>query len=157
MIPIGMPISASYYFLTELLRKKFGFDGYVVSDSDAVEFVFSKHHVAKDSTDAVRMVLEAGMNVHTNFEIPEKFILPARKLVKDGLLKIKTVDDRVSEVLKVKFRLGLFDHPYVADTKKADEIAQEYLADMDKRVENLWTLGLKEASVSPIKLDKFVI
>ncbi len=118
----GMPISASYYFLTELLRKKFGFDGYVVSDSDAVEFVFSKHHVAKDSTDAVRMVLEAGMNVHTNFEIPEKFILPARKLVKDGLLKIKTVDDRVSEVLKVKFRLGLFDHPYVADTKKADEI-----------------------------------
>ena len=41
-------------------------------------------------------------------------------------------------------------------TKKADEIAQEYLADMDKRVENLWTLGLKEASVSPIKLDKFV-
>ena len=118
----GMPVSGSYYFLTELLRKQFGFDGYVVSDSDAVEFLFTKHHIAKDSADAVRIALEAGLNVRTNFEKPETFILPARKLVNEGKLKIETVNARVSEVLKVKFRLGLFDHPYIADTKKADEI-----------------------------------
>lgn len=41
----GVPVSASYYFLTELLREEYGFDGYVVSDSEAVEFVESKHHV----------------------------------------------------------------------------------------------------------------
>lgn len=118
----GMPITGSYYFLTELLRIKFGFDGYVVSDSDAVEFIFSKHHIAKDSADAVRIALEAGLNVRTNFQKPETFILPARKLVKDGLLKMQTIDARVAEVLKVKFRLGLFDKPFVADTSKADEI-----------------------------------
>ena len=118
----GMPVTGSYYFLTQLLRKQFGFDGYVVSDSDAVEYIFSKHHVAKDSADAVRIALEAGLNVRTNFQIPETFILPARKLVKDGLLSIKTIDARVADVLRVKFKLGLFDIPYVADTKKADEI-----------------------------------
>lgn len=118
----GMPITGSYYFLTELLRIKFGFDGYVVSDSDAVEFLFSKHHVAKDSADAVRIALEAGLNVRTNFQQPETFILPARKLVKDGLLKMDIINARVADVLKVKFRLGLFDKPYVTDTKKADEI-----------------------------------
>jgi len=117
----GMPISGSYYFLTELLRKQFGFDGYVVSDSDAVEFLFTKHHVAKDSTDAVRIALEAGLNVRTNFEVPETFILPARKLVKEGKLSIKTIDERVADVLRVKFRLGLFDHPFV-DAPKADLI-----------------------------------
>ena len=117
----GMPVTGSYYFLTELLRQKFGFTGYIVSDSDAVEFLFTKHHVAKDSADAVRLSLEAGLNVRTNFEQPETFILPARKLVKDGLLSMNTIDKRVSEVLSIKFRLGLFDHPYV-DPKKADEL-----------------------------------
>lgn len=118
----GMPVTGSYYFLTELLRKQFGFDGYVVSDSDAVEFLFTKHHVAKDSADAVRLALEAGLNVRTNFEKPETFVLPARKLVNEGKLKIATVNDRVAEVLKVKFRLGLFDHPYVAAPARADSV-----------------------------------
>jgi beta-glucosidase len=117
----GMPITGSYYFLTELLREKFGFTGYVVSDSDAVEFLFTKHHVAKDFADAVRIALEAGLDVRTNFEKPKTFILPARKLVKDGLLSMNTIDKRAGEVLSVKFRLGLFDHPYV-DPKKADQI-----------------------------------
>ena len=118
----GMPITASYYFLTELLRKQFGFDGYVVSDSDAVEFIFTKHHVAKDSTDAVRMAIEAGLNVRTNFQQPNTYVLPLRKLVKEGVVKMQTLDDRVADVLRVKFKLGLFDHPYITDTKKADEI-----------------------------------
>lgn len=118
----GMPITGSYYFLTELLRKQFGFDGYVVSDSDALEFIFSKHHVAKDTSDAVRIALEAGMNVRTNFQVPETFILPARKLVRDGLLSMKTIDARVADVLRVKFKLGLFDKPYNENTKKSDEI-----------------------------------
>src|SRR6185369_7556349 len=48
----GEPITGSYYFLTQLLRKDFGFNGYVVSDSKAVEFLYSKHHVATDFKDA---------------------------------------------------------------------------------------------------------
>lgn len=118
----GVPVTASYYFLTQLLRQEFGFDGYVVSDSDAVEYVYNKHHVAETYEEAVRMVLEAGLNVRTTFAAPDIFILPARKLVKEGRLSMKVIDERVADVLRVKFRLGLFDQPFVADPKAADKI-----------------------------------
>jgi len=118
----GVPITGSYYFLTELLRQKFGFDGYVVSDSEAVEFLYSKHHVATDIKDAVRQVFEAGLNVRTNFTPPQTFIMPLRELVSEGKISMKTLDSRVADVLRVKFKLGLFDHPYVQDPKAADKI-----------------------------------
>ncbi|NIG56060.1 glycoside hydrolase family 3 N-terminal domain-containing protein [Chitinophaga sp. Cy-1792] len=116
----GEPVTGSYFFLTELLRQKFGFDGYVVSDSDAVEYLFSKHHVAATYKEAVRQTVEAGLNVRTNFTPPEDFITPLRELVKEGKVNMKTIDSRVSDVLRVKFRLGLFDKPYV-DEKAADK------------------------------------
>jgi beta-glucosidase len=59
----GEPITGSHYFLTELLRQQFGFHGYVVSDSRAVEFLYEKHHVAADFKDATRQAVEAGLNV----------------------------------------------------------------------------------------------
>jgi beta-glucosidase len=122
---MGMPVSASAYFLIELLREKYGFKGYVVSDSEAVEFVETKHHVAGDYKEAVRQVIEGGLNVRTNFDSPGKFILPLRELVKEGKVSMNTLDKRVSDVLRVKFELGLFDHPYVTDPKAADEIVGE--------------------------------
>ena len=118
----GVPITGSHYFLTELLREKFGFNGYVVSDSRAVEFVYNKHHVAGDYKEAVRQVIEAGLNVRTDFTNPSDYILPARQLVKEGSISMKTLDQRVADVLRVKFKLGLFDQPYVTDTKAADKI-----------------------------------
>ena len=116
----GEPVTGSHYFLTELLRHQFGFRGYVVSDSKAVEYLSEKHHVAIDYKEAVRQVVEAGLNVRTDFTMPEVYINPLRELVKEGSLSMKTIDERVADVLRVKFILGLFDHPYVADPKKAD-------------------------------------
>ncbi|MGZ3754411.1 MAG: glycoside hydrolase family 3 N-terminal domain-containing protein [Mucilaginibacter sp.] len=118
----GEPVTGSYYFLTELLRQKFGFTGYVVSDSEAVEYLYSKHHVANDDKDAVRQSFEAGLNVRTNFTPPQTFIKPLRELVNEGKVSMKTLDSRVADVLRVKFELGLFDHPYVQDTKAADQL-----------------------------------
>ncbi len=118
----GQPVTGSYYFLTELLRQKFGFTGYVVSDSEAVEYLYSKHHVASSKEDAVREAIEAGLNVRTNFSMPQTYIMPLRQLVKDGKVSMKLLDSRVADVLRVKFELGLFDHPYVEDPKVADKI-----------------------------------
>jgi len=118
----GVPVSASYYFLTELLRNQYGFNGYVVSDSKAVQFVETKHHVAEDYKEAVRQVAEAGMNVRTDFTPPSDYILPLRELVNEGRLSMKVLDRNVEDVLRVKFQLGLFDSPYVKDTKAADKI-----------------------------------
>src|SRR6201996_3906226 len=118
----GEPITGSYYFLTELLRQKFGFTGYVVSDSEAVEYLYSKHHVAGDIKEAVRQAIEAGLNVRTNFTMPQTYIMPLRELVKEGKVSMKLLDSRVADVLRVKMKLGLFDEPYVKNPKAADKI-----------------------------------
>lgn len=118
----GVPVTASYYFLTELLREEYGFDGYVVSDSEAVEFVHTKHRVAETYDEAVRQVLEAGLNVRTHFTPPSDFIMPIRRLIEEKKISMATIDKRVSEVLSVKFRLGLFDHPYVEKIKESDKV-----------------------------------
>jgi len=117
----GIPISGSTYWLIDRLRGDFNFDGYVVSDSDAVEFLYSKHHVAESPKGAVREAVNAGLNVRTTFSPPEKYILPLRECVKDGSVSMQTIDSRVRDVLRVKYRLGLFDHPYV-DPAQADKV-----------------------------------
>ena len=134
----GIPVTASHYFLTQLLRQEYGFRGYVVSDSEAVEFVQTKHHVADSYEEAVRQVVEAGLNVRTNFTHPADYILPVRKLVKEGKLSMKSVDRMVGDVLRVKFELGLFDEPYVKDPKAADKIVgadkhRDFVLDMQKQ------------------------
>ncbi|MCU7521170.1 MAG: beta-glucosidase [Ignavibacteria bacterium] len=125
----GIPVTGSSEFLTKKLRDEWGFKGYVVSDSRAVEYIFNKHHVAKDAKDAVRQSVEAGLNVRTDFTLPEDFILPLRELVQEGTIPISTLDKRVSDVLRVKFWLGLFDHPYVENPSLADKIvsSEEHL------------------------------
>lgn len=113
----GEPITGSYRFLTEILRHEWGFSGYVVSDSEAVEYLYSKHSVADDAVEGAAQVINAGLNVRTNFSKPEQFILPLREAINRGLVSEKTIDDRVADVLKVKFELGLFDNPYKGDIK----------------------------------------
>lgn len=118
----GIPITGNYHFLTEILRHEWGFRGYVVSDSEAVEYLYSKHKVAKDAVDAAADVVNAGLNVRTNFTPPEDFILPLREAVKQGKVPIQTIDSRVRDILRVKFMLGLFDNPYTGDRKEADKV-----------------------------------
>ena len=118
----GEPITGSYHFLTEILRHEWGFKGYVVSDSEAVEFLYSKHHVAADAVDGAAQVVNAGLNVRTNFTLPENFIRPLRQAISEGKVSMKTIDSRVADVLRVKFLMGLFDNPYKGDAKRPESI-----------------------------------
>jgi beta-glucosidase len=150
----GEPITSSHYFLTELLRNEFGFNGYVVSDSEAAEFVHTKHQVADTYDDAVKQELEAGLNVRTNFTPPSDFILPVRRLIEEKKLSMETLDKRVSEVLNVKFRLGLFDSPYVENPELADKLVgadkhAAFVEDMERQ-----SLVLLKNAQQTLPLDK---
>lgn len=116
----GFPIQSSYYWLTERLRNEMGFKGYVVSDSDAVEYLFSKHYTASDMKEAVLQSVLAGLNVRCTFRSPDSYVIPLRELVSEGAIDLKTIDDRVADILRVKFLVGLFDEPYQIDLKQAD-------------------------------------
>ncbi len=122
----GIPVQGSYYWLTTRLRGEMGFRGYVVSDSDAVEYLYTKHGTAKDMKEAVRQSVEARLNVRCTFRSPDSFVLPLRELVKEGGLSEEVINDRVRDILRVKFLIGLFDAPYQTDLAGADrEVEKE--------------------------------
>lgn len=116
----GFPIQSSYYWLTTRLRNELGFRGYVVSDSDAVEYLHSKHGTSQNMKESVRQAVEAGLNVRCTFRSPDSYVLPLRELISEGGISLETIDERVRDVLRVKFMVGLFDAPYQMDLKAAD-------------------------------------
>ncbi len=116
----GEVVQSSRYYLHDVLRKRMGFKGYIVSDSNAVEWQHTTRRTAKDQKDAVRQSILAGLNIRTNFTMPDGYVLPLRELVEEGTLPMSVIDERVADVLKVKFNLGLFDRPY-KDITKADQ------------------------------------
>ena len=120
----GIPVQGSYYWLTERLRGEMGFRGYVVSDSDAVEYLYTKHGTAKDMKEAVRQSVEAGLNVRCTFRSPESYVEPLRELVKEGGISEETINSRVRDILRVKFLIGLFDSPYQMKLAEADKVVE---------------------------------
>lgn len=120
----GIPVQGSYYWLTERLRGEMGFRGYVVSDSDAVEYLYTKHGTAKDMKEAVRQSIEAGLNVRCTFRSPESFVEPLRELVKEGGISEETINSRVRDILRVKFLIELFDSPYQMQLAEADKVVE---------------------------------
>ncbi len=118
----GYPVQASGYWLEERLRGDFGFRGYVVSDSDAVEYLHMKHGVSPDMKESVRQSVMAGLNVRCTFRTPDSYVLPLRELVEEGGIPMSVIDDRVRDILRVKFITGIFDKPYRDDLAEADKI-----------------------------------
>jgi beta-glucosidase-like glycosyl hydrolase len=106
----GLPCAGSPEILTDLLRGELGFDGTVVADYFAVMQLHANHHTAVDRADAALQAITAGLDV----ELPDlDYYRELPTLVRSGRLDEKTIDTAVERVLAQKFRLGLFDRPYV--------------------------------------------
>ena len=106
------PNSASHFMLTEILRNKFGFRGYVYSDWGAIDMLKTFHHTASSNFDAARQALEAGVDVEASSSCYPSLIEQIRK----GAFDVKIVDRAVKRVLIAKFELGLFEDPYLDKT-----------------------------------------
>ncbi|HEV2646837.1 MAG TPA: beta-glucosidase BglX [Acidobacteriaceae bacterium] len=109
----GVPATANPYLLDTILRKEWGFDGFVVSDDGAVGELIN-HGIALDRATAAQKALNAGVEVDMRSHTYDTE-LPA--LIQSGRVSIATVDEAVRRVLRVKFALGLFDHPYPVGTE----------------------------------------
>ena len=118
----GVPISGSHEFLIDRVRTQWGFNGYIVSDSEAVEFLLTKHKVVATYPEAAAMFIREGGNVRTHFTMPDVFIQGLRTEIAAGRLAMAVVDSRVRDVLRVKFVAGIFDHPYVQEPEHAQTI-----------------------------------
>lgn len=157
----GVPVEASKKVLTDILRRDWGFNGYIVSDSAAVELIHLKHRTAPTYADGVRQAVEAGLNIRTHFTKPEAYVEPLRQQVRDGKLAMAVIDQRVREILRVKFRVGLFDHPY-RDPATAEQVvrAPAHLAAAHLAARQSIVLLKNDGAVLPLdakKLKKILV
>lgn len=109
----GVPCSSDHWLLTDLLRDEWGFDGFVVSDLYAINGLQSGQHVARNLDDAAAMAINAGVDLDLG---ASAFTGPLLTAIKSGHVSEATLDRAVGRVLRAKFRLGLFDKPYVDPT-----------------------------------------
>lgn len=115
----GVPCHASGELLENVLRKDWGFDGIVVSDYFAMTQLHDYHCMAGGLTDAARMALKAGVDVELpNTDCCGQWLIDG---VQKGVIDISVVDRAVSRILNMKFRLGLFENPFV-DAKKTASV-----------------------------------
>jgi beta-glucosidase len=110
----GVPASANPFTLTRVLRGEWKFDGFVVSDYTAVEELI-KHGLAADGTDAAQLALNAGVDMEM---VSRLYNQHGAELLKSGKLNMATIDEAVRRILRIKFRLGLFDHPYADEARE---------------------------------------
>jgi beta-glucosidase len=115
----GVPCASDPWLMTDVLRKEWGFDGFVVSDLGAIRNLFVRYHVAATPEDAVCMSINAGMNMQFFDFDHDVFQGAIVNGLKNGKLTAAVLDGAVADVLRTKFRLGLFDKPFVDPARDA--------------------------------------
>lgn len=141
----GVPATANTYLLQTVLRDSWGFDGFVVSDYTAV-MELRNHGIALDAATAAKKAVTAGVDVdmmshYYDAELPG--------LIKSGQVPMSVVDEAVRRVLRVKFALGLFDHPY-AEGKEVTTAVPEHRPLVRKAAEEAIVLLKNEGNVLPL-------
>ncbi|UDQ97371.1 glycoside hydrolase family 3 N-terminal domain-containing protein [Lentisphaerota bacterium WC36G] len=144
----GVPTSANYFTETEILRNQWGFDGFIVSDWGSVVQLINQGY-AKNRSQAAKLALEAG----TDMDMVDKvYIENLEKLVQNNELDVKVIDESVKRILRIKFRLGLFDNPYVKIYPKEERYyAKEDLAIARKLAEESFVLLENNNNTLPLK------
>ena len=115
----GVPVHASPFLLTRILREEWGFEGIVVSDFFGIRYTLDTHRAARDTADAARLAVQAGVDIDMPMLASYRELVG---LVRAGRLDEALVDRAVRRILRVKFALGLFEHPYV-DPAEAERLA----------------------------------
>jgi len=149
----GIPCSSNQWLLTDILKKKWGFDGFVISDASAVGGAEVLHHTAKNYPESGKQAINAGLDVifQTDYNHYKLFIPPFL----DGSIDSNTINEAVKRVLKAKFELGLFEHPYVLETNLEDAHQQAAYKSLARKAAVESIVLLKNAR--PIGQEKSVL
>ncbi len=114
----GMPAHMDKFMMTDLMRNRWGFEGFYVTDWNDISRIDIWHHVAKDFKESVLFSVDAGMDMNMHGPIFDKHVI---SLVNEGKLSIERVNYACRKILEAKFKLGLFENPFV-DIKKSNEV-----------------------------------
>lgn len=106
----GVPVHVNKHIITDILKNELHFNGFALSDWQDIQFLYQRHHVAKDDKEAVMMAINAGIDM-SMVPVDYTFCDDLMQLVKEGKVSINRVNDAVRRILRVKLKLGLFDNP----------------------------------------------
>lgn len=148
----GIPSHINHWLLDKVLRQEWGFPGFVTSDGDGLQMLVNTHHVAATKADAARLALAAGVDYDLSDGSVYRTLL---EQVKQGLVPQSELDRAVSRILAAKFRLGLFDDPYVdPDYADRNTNSAEHRKLALKAAQETVVLLKNEKNLLPLDLNK---
>ncbi len=148
----GIPVHASSWLLNDVLRKEWGFEGYVFSDYTAIEMLQNFHHTAADKKETALQAIQAGVDL----EAPSQYAYGELKnLVESGALDEAVVDRAVKRILLAKIKAGLFDRPFKVPANRESSIhTPEHIQHARKMAEESIVLLQNHQNLLPLDPDK---
>lgn len=152
----GMPFHANREFLTEWLKEDLNWDGMIVTDWADINNLCTRDHIAATKKEAIKIAINAGIDMSmVPYEV--SFCTYLKELVEEGEVSMNRIDDAVSRVLRLKYRLGLFENPYW-DIAKYDKFgSEEFAAVALQSAEETEVLLKNENNVLPIEKGKKIL
>ena len=151
----GVPVHASYEYLTQWLKEDLKWDGMIVTDWADINNLFTRERVAKDKKDAIRIAINAGIDMSMD-PYSVDFCILLKQLVNEGKVKMERIDDAVRRILRVKYRLGLFDEPNTGG-KGFEKFGCEEFAKKALHAAEESEILLKNDGILPLDKDKKIL
>lgn len=142
----GIPCTANKYLLSDILRKEWGFNGFVYSDLSSIEGITGAR-VARNHKEASALALKAGVDMDLGGNAYGKNL---RQALKEGLIGMQDIDRAVANVLRLKFRMGLFENPYVSPEKAGRTVRSQTHKKLARQVAREGVVLLKNEGILPL-------
>ena len=152
----GVPVHASYEYLTKWLKEDLQWDGFLVTDWADINNLFSREHVAKDKKDAIRIAINAGIDMSMD-PYSVEFCILLKELVQEGKVKMSRIDDAVRRILRAKYRLGLFEKPNTGGKGFEKFGSAEFAAASLKAAEESEVLLKNDGNILPLAKGKKIL
>ncbi len=152
----GVPVHASWEYLTKWLKEDLQWDGMIVTDWADINNLYQREHVAKDKKDAIRLAINAGVDMSMDPEDP-KFCTLLKELVLEGKVSEARIDDAVRRILRLKYRLGLFDEPNTGGKDYTELGCEEYALKALRAAEESEILLKNEHNTLPLSKGKKIL
>ena len=152
----GMPVHASYEYLTKWVKEDLGWDGMIVTDWADINNLYTRERVAKDKKDAIRIAINAGVDMSMD-PYSVDFCILLKELVQEGKVSQERIDDAVRRILRVKYRLGLFDQPNTGGKGYEKFGSQEHAEKALRSAEEGEVLLKNEGNILPLATGKRIL
>ena len=152
----GMPVHASYEYLTKWLKEDLQWDGMILTDWADINSLYQREHVAKDKKDAIRIAINAGIDMSMD-PYSVDFCILLKELVEEGKVSMARIDDATRRILRLKYRLNLFDQPNTGGKGYEKFGSKEHAEKALHAAEETMVLLKNEGNILPIDKGKKIL